>query len=167
MHPQPFSIWKQNIFLQNFYIYSTAPTPIFPIPPVCIKRTIHTRCNHKDQWTFVKKKTSLQHIVKFSQIYFLSIYPIREMFWYIFWCSETKTFINKNGEWQIPDLDRQIWISVQQPGRINAWWTYVWLVIGFRSSALVLKRKWKDITNSDICFCWILKPWVMGCVMVP
>lgn len=124
---QAIFIWKQNIFLKNFYfilysIYCSGgtilPVPMYTKQNKTKKLNIHIPyypypIRSRDQWTFLSENFTT--IVKFSQI-FLSFH-IRKMLWY-FLIPRQKTFINKNGKWKIPDLDRQIWISVQQPGRL-------------------------------------------------
>lgn len=105
MHPSNFHM-KTKYFSQKL-LYTLLHQP--PVP-YYIEHTIHIQSKPRSM-NFCQK---LYNIVKFSQI-FLS-FLIRKCYG-IFWF-ETKTFINKNGKWKIPDLDRQIWISVQQPGRL-------------------------------------------------
>lgn len=137
MHPSNFHM-KTKYFSQKLLLYTRYCTNLTPpISPFhnYIPKTLPSISNASKRSMNCCQK--LYNIVKFSQIISLSFH-IRKMLWYLFWLfPETKTFINKNGKWKIPDLDRQIWISVQQPEfwyTINAWWTYVCVVIGFGSS---------------------------------
>lgn len=106
--PKQFSYENKIFFSKTFYtLYCTN----LPFHILCwTYYPIHIQSKQRSM-NFCQK---LYNIVKFSQI-FLSFH-IRKCYG-IFWF-ETKTFINKNGKWKIPDLDRQIWISVQQPGRL-------------------------------------------------